>query len=136
MDTQKKYSIAIVDDDSFLLDMYSVKFSQSGFDVSMSLGANQLIALLQGGKHYDAMIVDLVMPGIDGFQLLEKIKNENLAIGAVKIVLSNLGASEDIQRCKDLGVDGYIVKANATPNEVVEKVKETLYKKYNTTNTQ
>ena len=133
MDTQKKYSIAIVDDDSFLLDMYSVKFTQSGFDVAMFLAADQLLASLEGGKHYDAMILDLVMPGMDGFQLLEKIQNESLAIGAVKIVLSNLGSDDDTNRCKSFDIDGYIIKANVTPNEVVEKVQDSLTKKYKLT---
>lgn len=132
MDAQKKYTIAITDDDSFLLDMYATKFAQSGFEVATSLGADQVLARLEGGKQYDAMVIDLMMPGMDGFQLLEKIKSENLALGAIKIVLSNVGVEADIKRCNDLGVDGYIIKANATPDEVVEKVLSALKVKYNT----
>jgi DNA-binding response OmpR family regulator len=77
------------------------------------------------------MVLDLMMPDMDGFQLLEKMKTENLAQSTVKIVLSNLGSETDVKLCSEIGVDGYIIKANSTPDEVVEQVAASLFEKTN-----
>lgn len=116
--------ILIVDDDNFLLDMYSLKFTERGFDVDSSLGSVDLIQKLRNGATPDILLLDIVMPTMDGFEVLELIKKENLAKGAIKIILSNRGQKEDIDRGVGLGAKGYIVKATATPTEVVDKVAE------------
>lgn len=127
----RKYKLLIVDDDTFLLNMYSMKFVQAGFDVTTVLSAGAMFEKLNGGGKYDAMVLDLMMPDMDGFQLLEKMKTENLAQSTVKIVLSNLGSETDVKRCSEIGVDGYIIKANSTPDEVVEQVAASLFEKTN-----
>jgi CheY-like chemotaxis protein len=116
--------ILIVDDDSFLLDMYALKFKQSGFDVDTALGSMAALEKLKNGAMPDVMLLDLVMPVMDGFELLEKIKEENLAGSTIKIVLSNRGQASDVDRAKELGAVGYIVKASCTPSEVITKVLE------------
>ncbi len=118
--------IIIVDDDNFLLDMYSLKFTERGFDVSASLGSLDLLQKLRSGFIPDIVLLDIVMPSMDGFEVLEAIKKENLAKGATKIILSNRGQQEDIDRGISLGAKGYIVKATATPTEVVDKVMEIM----------
>ncbi|TSC54848.1 MAG: hypothetical protein LiPW30_314 [Parcubacteria group bacterium LiPW_30] len=118
--------ILIVDDDNFLLDMYSLKFTERGFSVDSSLGSVDLIQKLRGGATPDILLLDIVMPTMDGFEVLEAIKKENLAKGAIKIILSNRGQKEDIDRGISLGAKGYIVKATATPTEVVDKVIEII----------
>lgn len=127
MDTKKK--IFIVDDDSFLLDMYALKFNQSNFEVTTSLGSEKALQMLREGLVPDVMLLDIVMPVMDGFELLEKIKEENLAQGTVKIILSNRGQQSDITRGEGLGASGYIVKASSTPSEVITKVSEIISKK-------
>ena len=119
---EKKKSILIVDDDSFLLDMYALKFSQSGFDVNTALGSTVALQKIKELKSLDILLTDIVMPVMDGFELLQKINEENLIPNTIKIIISNLGQTEDIEKGKALGVSGYIVKANATPSEVVAKV--------------
>ena len=126
MEEPKKYKILITDDDTFLLDMYSLKFTQLGFIVDTANGGEMALDKLTKGGDYDVMLVDLMMPGMDGFHLLERINIDKLALHAKKIVLSNLGSEDDLKRCNILGVDGYIVKANSTPNEVVEEVNRLL----------
>ncbi len=118
--------ILIVDDDNFLLDMYSLKFTERGFSVDSSLGSVDLIQKLRGGATPDILLLDIVMPTMDGFEVLEAIKKENLAKGAIKIILSNRGQKEDVDRGISLGAKGYIVKATATPTEVVDKVIEII----------
>ena len=114
--------ILIVDDDSFLLDMYALKFSQSGADVMTGLGALPALEKLHGGYNPDIILLDIVMPGMDGFEFLEKMKSEKLADKAVKIILSNRGADTDVKRGTELGASGYIVKASTTPTEVLNQV--------------
>jgi len=121
-----KYKILIVDDDKFLLDMYTLKFGESGFDVVPAFGSVDAMNKLKEGLVPNLILLDVVMPTMDGFEFLEKVKKDNLAGNAKTIVLSNLGQQSDIDKGKELGAEGYIVKANATPSEVVTKVKEVL----------
>ena len=124
---QKK--ILIVDDDSFLLDMYALKFSQSGFAVTSALGAMPALEKLRGGFVPDIMVTDIVMPVVDGFEMLGKMKAEGLAQNAVKVILSNRGQESDIKQGNELGASGYIVKASTTPSEVVAQVTQIVEKK-------
>lgn len=120
--------VFVIDDDAFLLDMYALKFSQKNFDVMSAGGTLEALEKLRGGYIPDIIVVDLVMPAMDGFEFLEVVKSESLAQGAIVIILSNLGQQEDIDRGLALGAVGYIIKASATPSEVVEKVQEVLQK--------
>ncbi len=126
METKK---IFIVDDDSFLLDMYALKFSQSGYDVTTALGALPALEKLRGSTYIpDIILLDIVMPVVDGFEFLEKMRSESLAPNAIRIVLSNRGAEADIARGKELGAAGYIVKAATTPAEVITQVADIIAK--------
>lgn len=77
---------------------------------------------LQEGYKPDIMIVDVVMPGMDGVELLEKVRAEKLAKDAIVVVLSNQGQQSDIDRAKEQGIHGYIVKATTIPSEVLKEV--------------
>jgi CheY-like chemotaxis protein len=128
MEGEKK-KILIVDDDSFLLDMYALKFSQNNFEVYAAPGAAQAIEKLKGGLVPDILLMDVIMPDMNGFEMLEKINKENLSPNSVKIYLTNKSQQEDIDEGTRLGVAGYIVKANSTPTEVIEQVVKILEKK-------
>jgi len=119
--------ILLVDDDEFLLDMYSTKFKEEGFDVDIASSGEEALTKLRKSS-YPIVLLDIVMPGLDGFEVLSRVKKENLAGNAVIIVLSNLGQKEDIERGLELGAKDYVVKAHFTPREVVEKIKHHLQK--------
>jgi CheY-like chemotaxis protein len=131
MEGEKK-KILIVDDDSFLLDMYALKFSQNNFDVYAAGGAAQAIEKLKGGLAPDVLMMDIIMPEMNGFEMLDKINKENLSPNSTKIFLSNKSQQADIDEGTRLGVAGYIVKANSTPTEVIEQVVKILEKKSTT----
>jgi len=121
METEPK-KILIVDDDSFLLDMYALKFSKSNFEVTTALGPESALEKLQSGLLPNIILLDIMMPVMDGFELLTKMREENLSTDAIIIFLSNRGQQSDITQAENLGAAGYIVKASSTPSEVIEKV--------------
>ena len=129
MPQKKTTSVMIIDDDAFLLDMYALKFSQNNFTVIPALGTPQALEKLQGGEKPDIMLLDIVMPVMDCLEFLEKVKKDKLVEDTMIIMLSNLGQDTDIDRAIKLGADGYIIKASATPSEVVTKVREIMDKK-------
>jgi len=126
MDDKAIKTVLIVDDDSFLLDMYAMRFTQAGFSVITAMSADETISKIKEGANPDVALLDVVMPNTDGFELLERINNEGLIPKTVKIFLSNLGQEQDISRGKSLGAASYIVKASSTPSEVVAHVTEVL----------
>lgn len=128
MEGEKK-KILIVDDDGFLLDMYSFKFSQNNFDVFTAINGELALEKLKSGFNPDILLIDVIMPDMNGFETLEKIKEENLCKDTTKIILSNKNQQSDIDRGMSLGVAGYIIKANTTPAEVIQKVNEILLSK-------
>ncbi len=118
----EKQKILIVDDDNFLLDMYALKFSQNNFEVHTGSNGVQAIEKLKGGLVPNVILLDLIMPEMDGFEMLAKINSLQLAPSALKIILSNKSQQSDVEQGRVLGVAGYIVKANSTPTEVIEQV--------------
>lgn len=119
-------TVFLIDDDEFLLDMYALKFKASGFNIEIASTGEEALVKLKNGFSPDVILLDIVMPKMDGFEFLEMLKKEKLPIHPLIIVLSNLGQKDDIERGKKLGVSDYVVKASFTPGEVVEKVKELL----------
>lgn len=132
MDGEKK-KILIVDDDGFLLDMYAFKFSQNNFEVYTAQGGEQAIEKLKGGLKPNVILLDIIMPEMDGFEMLDEINKEKLSEDSVKIILSNKGQQEDIERGMKLGAAGYIIKVNSTPVEVIDKVMKILSDKKSVT---
>ncbi len=124
----KKPKLLLVDDDNFLLDMYSVKFAKSGLEVNAVCGSEQALKKLREGFQPDILVLDIVMPTIDGLEMLSAIRKESLAKNTTVIMLTNQSQSSDIERAKQLGVAGYIIKATTIPSEVLEKVMD-IYKK-------
>lgn len=121
-------NILIIDDDIFLLDMYSLRLTQAGFNVHTAMSAPEVLTKLRGGFKPDVILMDVVMPAITGFELLEQMNNEKLAVDTLKIFLSNLSQDQDFEKGTSLGAKGYIVKANNTPSEVVAYVLDTMEK--------
>jgi two-component system, OmpR family, alkaline phosphatase synthesis response regulator PhoP len=122
------YHVFLVDDDRFLLDLYAVKFKNAGHEVTAFGGGEELLAALRKGDAHapDAILLDLIMPGVGGFETLEAIRKENLAKGSKIIILSNQGQDSDIERAKKLSADGYIIKASAIPSEVYAETLRTI----------
>ena len=120
----KKYAVLIVDDDKFLLDMYRKKFESEDVIVDVAVGSEEALSKLRDGDKPDILILDIIMPGMDGLELLGVIREEKLVPDAIVIMLTNESDQDKIEEAKLLGIKGYIVKAMSIPTEVVEKVWE------------
>ncbi len=129
-DTTKPIKILLVDDDKFLLDMYAQKFKKAGFTVDTIPSSVQALEKIKSGEVYDIILLDIIMPGLDGIGVLQGIRADKLLPHAVIMMLTN--SPDEFDKAKDLHVDGYIVKATSIPSEVVSKVT-LVYKRKNTT---
>ena len=114
--------VYLIDDDSFLLDMYALKFKECGLPVEAISDPAKALQKIRDGAKPDIIIVDVIMPGMTGFDFLEALQKENLLPQTRRIVLSNQGQQEDIDKATKLGATGYIIKASAIPSEVCDKV--------------
>ncbi len=119
-----KRKILLVDDDKFLLDMYALKFTKAGYDVKTADVTDTALKMVRDGYNPDVLLVDIVMPGMDGLEMVAGLRKERLLPQAVIIMLTNQGSSDDIARAKKLNVDGYIVKATTIPSEVLSEVEK------------
>lgn len=125
MDKPSQKKILIIDDDPFIADMYVLKFKAEGFEVEAANNGKVGMKLAATMKP-DVILLDVVMPAMDGFDVLQKLRSDE-SLGHPKIIfLTNFGQREDIRRGMQLGADGYIIKAHFTPSEVSAKVKEML----------
>ncbi len=120
--------ILLVDDDVFLRDMYTTKFIDQGHEVDISDGSATTLSKLQQGISYDLIILDMVMPGTSGVELLKMIREQFPDQVKSCIFLSNQGQEEDIREATEAGAIGYIIKAESIPSEVVKKVDEIMRK--------
>lgn len=117
--------ILLIEDDSFLSEIYVAKFQESGFEVLVARdGAVGLVKIKE--QTPDMILLDVVMPNMDGFEILQIIKGDPQIKNIPVVILSNLGEQENIAKGLELGAAAYIVKAHYTPTEVVAKVKEIL----------
>jgi CheY-like chemotaxis protein len=122
-----KQSVLMIEDDGFLASIYAQKLELEGFDVSLATNGEDGIKLLEKA-HPSIVLLDLVLPKLDGFQVLEKIKNNQVTRDIPVIILTNLGQREDVEKCMSMGASGYVIKAHSLPQETVNKIKEILSK--------
>src|SRR3989344_4304379 len=112
--------VLIIDDDPFIVEMYGLKLKEAGYDVQAAPdGKHGLEEIRRGG--WDVVLLDVVLPMMDGFEVLETIQREKITHPPI-ILLTNLGQKEDIDRGLALGAVDYLIKAHFTPKEVVEKI--------------
>ncbi|MDI6883135.1 MAG: response regulator [Patescibacteria group bacterium] len=117
--------ILLVEDDPFLIDIYTRKLKKAKFSVKVAEDGEKTLKFLKEKKP-DLLILDIVLPEIDGWEILKKIK-QDLNLPDLKIiVLSNLGQKEEVEKGINLGVAKYLIKAHYTPDEVVEEIKKIL----------
>jgi len=120
-----KKTVLIVEDDKFLRELISRKILNEGFDISEAVDGEDGLKKVKEEKP-DLILLDLILPGIDGFEFLARIKEDSSLAQIPVIILSNLGQKEDIEKGMKLGAVDYLIKAHFTPREIIEKIKANL----------
>jgi DNA-binding response OmpR family regulator len=117
--------IAIIEDDPTIHQMYRMKFEATGFDVQLASDGERGVALVETFQP-DLILLDMQMPRKNGLQALTEIRAADWGKNIPVIILTNMGEEESPKELRALGIESYIVKADLTPSQVVERVKETL----------
>ncbi len=120
-------SILLVEDDPFLIDIYKQKFKKSGFDVMVADNASKVFEILEE-KIPEIILLDIVLPQMEGWSILKKIRANTVWNSCKIIVFSNLSQKEEVEKGLALGANKYLIKSQHTPLEIVEKVSKMLGK--------
>ena len=127
--TEQQGTIVLVEDDTFISGMYFTKLSSLGWQVEVVEDGEAAWERLQQDPLPDLILLDVVLPKKDGFEILEGIRKDDRLKPVPVILLTNLGQKPDVERGGKLGADDYIIKAHFTPTEVVDKIKKLLAEK-------
>jgi DNA-binding response OmpR family regulator len=120
-----KTTIVLVEDDIALTEMYSLKFSEAGYNLkTASDGASGLEMIFS--EKPSIILLDIMMPKMDGFAVLTELKKNDTTKNIPVLMLTNLGQKTDMEKSKELGANDYIVKASMTPSQVLEKIKNLI----------
>lgn len=123
----QKY-VLLVEDDSFIADLYLLKLKISNFEADVAASGEKAIEKIARRKP-DLLLLDIVLPGIDGWQLLKRIREDKNLKGIKVIVLSNLEKGEELKKALNLGVVKYLIKAHYTPSGVIKEIKKVFSSK-------
>ncbi|MDP2640991.1 MAG: response regulator [Candidatus Yanofskybacteria bacterium] len=119
--------VLVVEDDKFLRDLIARKLISEGFEVEEAADGKEGV-LKAKAADADIILLDLMLPGRDGFEVAEELRREWQAAPIPILVLTNLDQKEHIERVMELGAAGYLVKVNCTPADIVKKIREVLSK--------
>lgn len=118
-----KNIVFVVEDDIFLVKAYQIKLEKEGVEVWTATDGKEALTFLEK-QAPNVVMLDLMLPHLSGFDILTEIRKNEHWKDVPVIILTNLGQPQDAERCKQLGVADYIVKANTKINDVIEKVKK------------
>jgi DNA-binding response OmpR family regulator len=114
----------IIEDDAFVMDIYQTKLTMEGFDTIAVHNGMEALRKLDDPKFMpDLILLDIVMPYVDGMEVLKKIKEDEKLKKIPTILLTNLSQKEDVEQGLGLGADDYLIKSHFTPSEVLKKIK-------------
>jgi len=123
---EKKIHLLVVEDDEFLVKMYESGLIKEGFEVSTAGNGEEGLAKAGEANNPDLILLDLIMPKMDGFTCLAKLKENALTKRIPVVILSNLGQDSDIKRGLEMGAEDYLIKTDFTVKQVGEKVRKIL----------
>lgn len=124
MDPKYK-KILLVEDEDFIRELYVRQLTKEGFEVKSAADGQTGLEMLKQ-ENFDLLLLDIMLPGINGLQLLREFKSQNPNSSMITILLTNLGQEAVIKEGFELGAQAYLIKASYTPDQVVTEVKNAL----------
>lgn len=121
-----KKKIIIIEDEAIMNKMLRDSFKEAGFDVEYAVDGENGLALIKKGPA-DAVLLDIILPKMDGFEILENLKENKIETGPI-ILLTNLSEMKSVQKALDLGAKTYLLKADYQLDEIVQKIKDIIEK--------
>lgn len=121
---QQKVKILVAEDEKPMAKALELKLQKEGFDAKAVFNGKEAVEEIKTGT-YNFVLLDLLMPEMDGFEVLQHIKDNNVQAPPI-IITSNLSQDEDIQKAKDLGAVDFLVKANSSLTDIIQKVRSHL----------
>ena len=115
-----------MEDDPFLIDIYTTKFKEAGFSVEVASDGEEGLRKLSNEEKFDLLVLDIVLPKVDGWEILKKIESNEKLKKLKIVVLSNLGQKGEVEKGLKLGATKYLIKAHYTPSEVIAEIKQLL----------
>ncbi|MCX6766548.1 MAG: response regulator [Candidatus Moranbacteria bacterium] len=122
----EKKKILIVEDDNFVAEVYFAKLTEMGYEAILAQNGEEGLVALKKDK-IDMILLDILMPIMNGMEMLEEIKKNEDWKNIPVILLTNVGEKESIQKVREMGVKNYLIKSHFTPAEVIEKI-ESVFK--------
>lgn len=126
--SNKKPLIILVEDDEFLAELYATKLSLEGFEVMLATDGEKGFKLIKEKKPA-LILLDIILPKLDGFEVLKKVKEDETIKNIPVILLTNLSQKDEVKKGLNLGAEDYLIKAHFMPSEVVKKIKQAIIKK-------
>lgn len=117
--------ILLVEDDPFLADIYTTKLKEAGFSVEVAGEGDGVIPKIRE-KRPDLLLLDIVLPHLDGWEIIKQIKGSEDLKNLKVIILSSLGQKNEVEKGMKLGAVKYLIKDHYTPKEIVEEIKKIL----------
>ncbi|MFA6185561.1 MAG: response regulator [Candidatus Shapirobacteria bacterium] len=119
-------TILIIEDDNFLQGLEATKLKKEGYEILTASNSVEAFKIIDGKVKFDLILLDLLLPEVDGFMILEKIRQNKEFLTIPVIVFSNLSEEKDIKRATKLGISEFMIKSNFTLDELAKKVKELI----------
>lgn len=123
--SDKKIKVLLVEDDSMIVQMYKTRMDNEGWEVFSTDRGSEALKIASAEKP-DIVLLDVILPEIDGFAILKELKSESATKKIPVLMLTNLGQESDQNKGKEMGVDGYFIKSQHTPGDVIVKIESLI----------
>lgn len=118
--------ILIIEDDNFLLGLEAKKLKEKGYDVLTASNSVEAFKIMEAKESIDLVLLDLMLPDVDGFEILTKIREDDNLEHVPVVIFSNLYEEKDLKRATKLGISNFMIKSNFTLDELTEKIKKLI----------
>lgn len=123
--SDKKIKVLLVEDDAMIIQMYKTRMDSEGWEVFSTDRGSEALKIAKEKKP-DIILLDIILPEIDGFTILKELRKDSDTKKIPVLMLTNLGQESDQNRGKEMGVDGYFIKSQHTPGDVIVKIESLI----------